>query len=271
MHEPITPSPEAGEVICPRCQQPTDSLKCYDIPVVVCLILYVVWNSETVIACPSCMRAAVIKRAFVATFLSNIMAPFLWVWHFVLIFCSGIQGHSNRQLALAHEPQATLRGDVPPIGTPPPGLATPSRRQKVFLAVFLGICAIGLGLALFWPREPRPEPPREDSPYGQLDRWLISRAALPTAKKITDPAFKVALWMAMLKDPDEEKRVKAARWLGELGPEAATAVPALVELAKGDNPRVREAALEGLRKIDSEAAEQFVLPPPTEDASSKRR
>jgi HEAT repeat protein len=59
-----------------------------------------------------------------------------------------------------------------------------------------------------------------------------------------------------LNDPDAFVRRDAARALGDFGPEAAPAVPALLALHKDRDP-VRRAAAEALEKIDSEAAARF--------------
>ena len=54
-----------------------------------------------------------------------------------------------------------------------------------------------------------------------------------------------------LKDPDEEVRQNAAKALGEIGPEAKAAIPALREALKDDYKAVRKAAEDALKEIES--------------------
>jgi HEAT repeat protein len=71
----------------------------------------------------------------------------------------------------------------------------------------------------------------------------------------------VPMLIASLGDRDSFVRRDAARALGEFGPDAASAVPALLALRK-DKESVRRAAVEALGQIDPSAAEQFKKPLP---------
>jgi HEAT repeat protein len=57
-----------------------------------------------------------------------------------------------------------------------------------------------------------------------------------------------------LKEKDNDVRIKAAGLLGEIGPAAKAAVPALREMLRDRDPAVHDAAAEGLKKIDPAAA-----------------
>jgi dienelactone hydrolase len=57
-------------------------------------------------------------------------------------------------------------------------------------------------------------------------------------------------WTRLLHDPDSAKRRAAIEQIGELGPDAAEAIPALVEIARDDNISVRSWAIQqGLGRI----------------------
>ena len=56
-----------------------------------------------------------------------------------------------------------------------------------------------------------------------------------------------------LRDPDAEVRLLSAHVLGEIGPRAKDAIPALVEAGEDELDSVREAAALALRKIDPAA------------------
>ena len=60
----------------------------------------------------------------------------------------------------------------------------------------------------------------------------------------------VAVLTDALKDPDEEVRCIASKLLGDVGPAARSAAPALVEVLKDKSPAVRLAAGDALGKID---------------------
>ncbi len=60
-------------------------------------------------------------------------------------------------------------------------------------------------------------------------------------------------WIGLTKDKDESFRMAAAEAIGEFGPRAKAAVPALIELLKDDDGMVRWTAIEALGNIGPEA------------------
>jgi HEAT repeat protein len=51
-------------------------------------------------------------------------------------------------------------------------------------------------------------------------------------------------------------RIEITKTLGEMGPEAKPAVPALLTLLRDESRRVQKTAAESLKKIDAKAAAQ---------------
>jgi HEAT repeats len=77
--------------------------------------------------------------------------------------------------------------------------------------------------------------------------------------KMSDPEFKALL--AKLEDTDEFVRMKAAKTLGEMGPEAQAAIAALTEISQNDpDEDVRRFALDALQKIKPTAVDAKPLP-----------
>jgi len=66
----------------------------------------------------------------------------------------------------------------------------------------------------------------------------------------------VAPLVAALKDPSPLVRARAITFLAEMGPMAKAAVPALVEVYKGNDAQLAHRAGEALKKIDPEAAQK---------------
>lgn len=60
----------------------------------------------------------------------------------------------------------------------------------------------------------------------------------------------VPVFIKLLNDDREVRRMEAARSLGEIGPAAAAALPKLKELAESDNPAVRVVAKSAIAKIE---------------------
>jgi HEAT repeat protein len=99
------------------------------------------------------------------------------------------------------------------------------------------------------------------------DYWIAQATKAPSAaerlqaidalKQRTAEAEVVVPALAeSLKDTDTFVRRDAARALGDFGPEARAAVPALLALQKDKEP-VRRAVEEALGRIDPEAANRF--------------
>lgn len=61
----------------------------------------------------------------------------------------------------------------------------------------------------------------------------------------------IPIFMGLLKDERELRRIEAARSLGEIGPAAAAALPQLKELSESDNPAVRSAATAAIARINA--------------------
>jgi HEAT repeat protein len=74
-----------------------------------------------------------------------------------------------------------------------------------------------------------------------------------------------------LRDADPRTRYLAASFLGQLGPEAGTAIPALRDLLGDDRAYVRRAAREALKKIDRGAPDKARSRSPGESHSLSRR
>lgn len=74
-------------------------------------------------------------------------------------------------------------------------------------------------------------------------------AALRLIDATVKPADAVGVWTLDLQDADEAVRWRAAKALGKLGKDAASAAAALTSLATDPDPDVRKAAVEALGKI----------------------
>lgn len=81
---------------CPRCSQPTDSLKQYRcLKVCVFYLAGAVWQEEYVRACPGCMRRHLVRRCLINLPLANLLWPILVLpWTLVLVASSRRKGHS---------------------------------------------------------------------------------------------------------------------------------------------------------------------------------
>lgn len=81
---------------CPRCLEPTDSLKQYRCPSwVVFLLVHAVWQTEYVRACPRCMRSHLARRALWNILPANLLWPLLVLpWTAGLFAATYRKGHS---------------------------------------------------------------------------------------------------------------------------------------------------------------------------------
>jgi HEAT repeat protein len=79
------------------------------------------------------------------------------------------------------------------------------------------------------------------------------RSAAANALTRIDPRGAVSVLIEALKDPDTSVRASAAYALGDIGPDALAAVPALTVLINDANSEVRVSATEALRAIRSRA------------------
>jgi HEAT repeat protein len=92
--------------------------------------------------------------------------------------------------------------------------------------------------------------------------------SLPPPPTSTGPPA-VRDWVADLRSPDEETRFWAAKALGEIGPEAKSALPALFAALDDSSPKVRQAAIDTLVLIDPQGDDVLgSLYRPLDDAHS---
>ena len=83
----VAPAGQAAPlvIVCPVCQEPTDSLKRLRVMYLfIFLILFVQGGGVDHTACPSCMRQFIVKRTLINIVTANL------VWPIVLIF-NGVQ------------------------------------------------------------------------------------------------------------------------------------------------------------------------------------
>jgi HEAT repeat protein len=77
---------------------------------------------------------------------------------------------------------------------------------------------------------------------------------------VDEPDQVVPVLTDALHDPTNLVQIRAALGLGNFGPAAKTAVPALVKSLKGAGPNVGEWAAKALKAIDPEAAAKAGIP-----------
>jgi HEAT repeats len=219
---PITASPSDMVVTCPRCCRSTDSLKSFDVPNIACLFVYLVWNTENITACPSCMRRMLFQKLLISIPLSNVIFPFTAVIYLTQLLATKSNGHSDPAIANAHcmsqdEQLSLLQEKI--------RLPQASRKGMIVLTVVIVfIVAIwGGGYAL----------------------KLMDSTEKVQGKTLT-------AWIEDLDSADGKVRLKAVTVLGESGQKARKAVPKLQHLAFTDEePWVRIAAHRALRDIDA--------------------
>jgi hypothetical protein len=88
----------ATAIPCPRCNQPTTSMKSYTMVQFMLFVwVFAFWRRQVVTCCPGCMR----KEIALKTLINVIPANLLWFvivapWHTVLFCMTFAQGHSDR-------------------------------------------------------------------------------------------------------------------------------------------------------------------------------
>jgi len=128
--------PGPDEAFCPVCGQASGSLKWFQLPFIVFLILIVAWSHEDYVACPDCMRRHLAKRCLAALFLSNIFWPFLVVWY-------GCQYGATFARGSNVSPEILLRYQTPPEAAPSALAPKPSIMRALFvLGILAAIVAI---------------------------------------------------------------------------------------------------------------------------------
>ncbi len=85
-------------VICPKCGQPSDSIKQYKLPYKWIFVWIMLFHQDIeYTCCPHCMRKQILLRGFTYNI---ILANLLWLiiilpWCLVLLICSFTKGHSK--------------------------------------------------------------------------------------------------------------------------------------------------------------------------------
>ena len=85
------------QIACPKCQQPTASLKHYTmIRYLVFVWFFAFWGRKTETACPGCMRKELALSTLINLLPANILWPFIILpWNTVLFCMTFAQGHSS--------------------------------------------------------------------------------------------------------------------------------------------------------------------------------
>jgi hypothetical protein len=126
-----------ARVTCPRCHRATESLKEHEIANVVSLVVYLAWNAERTVACPSCLRWLLFKKALLAIPLANLFFPFVWLLYLGPLAGTAWEGHSNPEVAEAHR---VTREELVARASTVVSLHKASRKEWVLLALVLLAC-----------------------------------------------------------------------------------------------------------------------------------
>jgi hypothetical protein len=89
--------PEPHIVVpCPKCGQPSDSIKCYTLLTIIFLFIVGVSQTQKAIGCPGCVRKSIALSGLVNMLTANILWPFIILpYCIILLICSFTQGHSR--------------------------------------------------------------------------------------------------------------------------------------------------------------------------------
>src|SRR5262249_54104330 len=122
---------------------------------VVFLLIYGFWNYELVVACSSCMRKFLIKKALLSIPLANILFPMVWVSYLGKFIAAGAKGHSDPAVAEAHR---VTREELVANAQNVVSLRKAPRKEVVILVAILLVCAAiwAVGHIL---KSMEPEPP----------------------------------------------------------------------------------------------------------------
>ncbi len=86
----------APHVHCPKCGQPSDSVKCYTMMSFLLFILVGAWwRTKRVVACAPCMRTELLTSSAINLVTANVLSPLVLIWHGVLFAMSYQEGHSS--------------------------------------------------------------------------------------------------------------------------------------------------------------------------------
>jgi len=218
--------PSDGFVFCPRCELATDSLKVCEVLNIIFLLFRVFWNTEKVVACPSCMRKTLWRRTLGAIPLANLCYPIVAFTHLIALVDISSPGHTDAAIAEAH--RIRYRGSSLRPGKP-------RGKETVVLVIILVLCAVVWGGGYLYLKT-RPE--------RSFDGKTLSE------------------WIATLEDPAPRQRIDAAEMLGRIGPDASTAIVPLKRVAGSDvDTTVRWAAYRALHEIDPHSVGGIAIPP----------
>jgi hypothetical protein len=82
------------------CHVPTLRLRAYELPYVVFLVIYSVWQSKTVTACPTCIRPKLLKNSLFNLFTANVCSPLPLLWN-AWLWTESCRGGHSRSVELA--------------------------------------------------------------------------------------------------------------------------------------------------------------------------
>ena len=88
------------------------------------------------------------------------------------------------------------------------------------------------------------------------DFYVRQETELALGRILLEPELVVPALIAALHDPDPGLVANAVVTLGDYGPDAKAAIPALLELSKTSNAGLKEQIKTSLRSIDREAADK---------------
>ncbi len=87
--------PEECPVPCPRCGHPSTAIKVIDFPIILVLIVFFVWWTQRVIACPSCVRVKILHFVGINLFTMHITWPVYVIISIIPLIRSFLAGHST--------------------------------------------------------------------------------------------------------------------------------------------------------------------------------
>jgi hypothetical protein len=167
---------------CPRCGQPTTSLKYFSVPFLVFAFIQIGWGEHKVVACPHCMRKYLVLQALFSLVAANVLSPIVLFFYLLLFAETAPEGHSASILphlaAYQNPPNGPLAHD--------PGTHVNLQRLALCLGILL---LVGGGIVVLasvvgkpqpqpFPTEREEEPPFFMPPMKQqpLDSPKLKRA-----------------------------------------------------------------------------------------------
>ena len=86
---------DPNAITCPKCHQPSDSIKCYRMMgVMIFIFVGAWWQTKRVVACAGCMRSELAISSAINLFTANLLSPFIFLWHGILFAMTFGKGHS---------------------------------------------------------------------------------------------------------------------------------------------------------------------------------